>query len=40
MDTVARLGGDEFALLLNDISSQTQCEETMKRIHHSLSEHI
>ncbi len=38
MDTVARLGGDEFALLLNDISSQTQCEETMKRIHHSLSE--
>lgn len=37
-DTVSRLGGDEFALLLQDLHSQLQCEETLKRIHKALSD--
>lgn len=37
-DTVSRQGGDEFALLLNDIESYTQCEQTLQRIHHALAE--
>jgi len=37
-DTVSRQGGDEFALLLNDIESATQCEQTLERIHHSLAQ--
>ena len=36
-DTVSRQGGDEFALLLNDITSFAQCEQTMERIHQALS---
>ena len=36
-DTVSRQGGDEFALLLNDIESSSQCEQTLERIHHSLA---
>jgi len=37
-DTVSRQGGDEFALLLSDIDSSSQCEQTLERIHHSLSQ--
>jgi len=37
-DTVSRQGGDEFALLLNDIKSFTQCEQTLQLIHHSLAQ--
>ncbi len=37
-DTVSRQGGDEFAILLNDIESITQCEQTLARIHHSLAQ--
>lgn len=35
-DTVSRQGGDEFALLIGDISSKSQCEEILSRIHTSL----
>jgi len=37
-DTVARLGGDEFAILLGDVHSLNQCEQTLKRLHASLSQ--
>ena len=37
-DTICRLGGDEFALLLQNVQSQPQCDETLKRIHQTLSE--
>ncbi len=37
-DTVCRLGGDEFALLLENVHSPQQCEETLKRIHMALAE--
>ncbi len=37
-DTISRQGGDEFAILLNDIESYEQCEQTLARIHHSLSQ--
>ena len=37
-DTVSRQGGDEFALLLNDIESFAQCEQTLQRIHHALAQ--
>jgi diguanylate cyclase (GGDEF)-like protein/PAS domain S-box-containing protein len=37
-DTVSRQGGDEFAMLLNDIETYAQCEQTLERIHHSLAE--
>ncbi|MDB2705801.1 EAL domain-containing protein, partial [Pseudomonadota bacterium] len=37
-DTVSRQGGDEFALLLNDIESIAQCEQTLLRIHHALAQ--
>jgi len=37
-DTVSRQGGDEFAILLNDIASFTQCEQTLERIHISLAQ--
>ena len=37
-DTVSRQGGDEFAILLNDIESFAQCEQTLKRIHHTLAQ--
>ncbi len=37
-DTVSRQGGDEFALLLNDIESIAQCEQTLQRIHHALAQ--
>ncbi len=36
-DTVSRQGGDEFALLLNDIKSNIQCEQTLQRLHQSLA---
>ena len=36
-DTVSRQGGDEFALLLSDIESIEQCEQTLQRVHHALS---
>jgi len=37
-DTVSRQGGDEFAILLNDIHSFSQCEQTLQRIHHALAQ--
>jgi len=37
-DTVSRQGGDEFTLLLNDIESYGQCENTLKRILHALAQ--
>ncbi|NQY26595.1 MAG: EAL domain-containing protein [Piscirickettsiaceae bacterium] len=37
-DTVSRQGGDEFAILLNDIESFSQCEQTLQRIHHALAQ--
>ena len=37
-DTVSRQGGDEFAILLNDIDTYAQCEQTLERLHHSLAE--
>jgi len=37
-DTVSRQGGDEFTLLLNDISSTNQCEQTLTRIHLALAQ--
>jgi diguanylate cyclase (GGDEF)-like protein/PAS domain S-box-containing protein len=36
-DTVSRQGGDEFALLLNDVHTFDDCEDILKRIHHSLA---
>jgi len=36
-DTVSRQGGDEFTLLLNDINSINQCEQTLTRIHLALA---
>jgi diguanylate cyclase (GGDEF)-like protein/PAS domain S-box-containing protein len=36
-DTVCRIGGDEFALLLQDLQSTQQCEDTLKRIHAALA---
>lgn len=37
-DTVSRQGGDEFALLLNDIESFVQVEQTLERIHNTLAQ--
>lgn len=37
-DTVSRQGGDEFALLLNDIESFEQCEQTLERLQDALAE--
>jgi len=37
-DTVSRQGGDEFALLLNDIVSFAQVEQTLERIHNTLGQ--
>ena len=37
-DTVCRLGGDEFVLLLENVQSLQQCEDTLKRIHGTLAE--
>jgi len=37
-DTVSRQGGDEFVILLNDIHSIEQCEQTLKRIHQALAQ--
>ncbi|NQY25852.1 MAG: EAL domain-containing protein [Piscirickettsiaceae bacterium] len=37
-DTVSRQGGDEFALLLNDLESFSQCEQTLQRIHLALAQ--
>ncbi|MET0066173.1 MAG: EAL domain-containing protein [Candidatus Thiodiazotropha sp.] len=36
-DTAARLGGDEFVLLVNDLSSVQECEQTMTRLLEMLS---
>ena len=37
-DTASRQGGDEFTLLLRDIESFEQCEETLKRIRDALAQ--
>ncbi|PCH96519.1 MAG: hypothetical protein COB83_05615 [Gammaproteobacteria bacterium] len=37
-DTVSRQGGDEFALLLSDVGTFADCEDILKRIHHSLAQ--
>jgi len=37
-DTISRQGGDEFTLLLNDIESYEQVEQTLERIEHSFSQ--
>ena len=37
-DTASRQGGDEFALLLNDIESYSQVEQTLERIHNALAQ--
>jgi diguanylate cyclase (GGDEF)-like protein/PAS domain S-box-containing protein len=37
-DSVCRLGGDEFVVLLENLQSPQQCEETLKRIHAALAE--
>jgi len=36
-DTVSRQGGDEFVMLLSDLESYVQCEQTIKRIQQALS---
>ena len=36
-DSVSRHGGDEFALLLVDIHSVEQCEQTIQRIHQAIA---
>jgi len=36
-DTTSRQGGDEFAILLGDIKSYAQCEQSLDRIHRSLA---
>ena len=36
-DTISRQGGDEFTLLLNDISTPEESQQTLKRIHESLA---
>jgi diguanylate cyclase (GGDEF)-like protein/PAS domain S-box-containing protein len=36
-DTVARLGGDEFVLLLLGFSSETECEEAIRRLQRQIS---
>ena len=35
-DTISRQGGDEFAILLGDIESYEQCQQTLDRIQYSL----
>ncbi|TGN39134.1 bifunctional diguanylate cyclase/phosphodiesterase [Marinobacter confluentis] len=37
-DTVSRQGGDEFTLLLNDIHSYGQCQNSLNRILHAFSQ--
>ena len=37
-DTVSRQGGDEFALLLGDLKSHAECEQTLERVHKALSQ--
>lgn len=37
-DTVSRQGGDEFAILLGDLESHKQYEQTLERIHYTLSQ--
>lgn len=37
-DTLSRQGGDEFTLLLNNLSSRFDCEETLKRILFMISQ--
>ncbi len=39
-DTVSRQGGDEFVILLSDIKSLRQCEETVQRILNAISQPI
>ncbi len=38
MDTVARLGGDEFALILEELSSQEEALEIVRRLNETLRE--
>lgn len=37
-DTVSRQGGDEFAILLGDIQSFAQCEQSIERICHAITQ--
>lgn len=37
-DTISRFGGDEFAILFRDISSYSQCEQLLTRLHQTLAE--
>jgi diguanylate cyclase (GGDEF)-like protein len=37
-DTVSRQGGDEFAILLGDIQSYGQFEQSMERIYHAITQ--
>ena len=39
-DTVSRLGGDEFAILLGDLKSLEQYQETIERIHQAIANPI
>lgn len=36
-DTVSRLGGDEFVFLLGNLTSKTQCEALLQRLHTAIS---
>jgi diguanylate cyclase (GGDEF)-like protein len=37
-DTVSRQGGDEFAILLGDIISLEQCQQSIERIYHAVTQ--
>ena len=37
-DTISRHGGDEFALLLDDLASKEECEQTLRRIQQAITE--
>ena len=38
VDTVSRQGGDEFAVLINDVKSKEECEQTLERLQQALSQ--
>ena len=37
-DTISRFGGDEFAIIFRDVESLQECEDMLKRIHHSIAQ--